>query len=92
MNIVNLLKQFEMNVILEKDKSNEESYTLLFPEAMEDGMFLIGKITNNELTIHERIGMNGTDIFLGNINTLSEDSLNEIKDRYELIKKCITNY
>ncbi|NNG66394.1 hypothetical protein [Caldanaerobacter subterraneus] len=88
----NLIKTFEnygMKVVLENDPRKEHDYLLFFPEVSQPGWFLLGKIKDNNLVIHQRIGMEGINFNLGDVNNIPEEYMEGLKEIYQKMEEGI---
>lgn len=88
----NLIKAFEdhgIKIILKKDPLKEYDYLLFFPEINQDGWFLLGKIKDNNLVIHQRIGMEGINFNLGDVNNIPEEYMNGLKEIYQKMEEGV---
>ncbi|MEQ6359490.1 hypothetical protein V7D15_07235 [Thermoanaerobacter thermohydrosulfuricus] len=88
-NLIKIFESYGMKVILKDDPLKEHDYLLFFPEVSQPDWFLLGKLKNNNLVIHQRIGMEGINFTLGDVDNIPEEYMNELKEIYQKMEDGI---
>lgn len=66
--------------------------TIYFPEVMEKGSFILGKVIGNKFYLHQRIGMYGTDWEFGTFDSIDDDKIRFLKEQYFRMKADIGKF